>query len=403
MANSTRRSCRLPHLWLVRALIVLGSILVIPLGLEVAFRLFGPFLPGNYSSGIWLQFHPTYGSFHIPNYDGWYRSSEFATRIRLNSLGLRDHRTAYDKPPDTRRILMLGDSFALAAEVEQRDTMAEILDAGLRERFPDSNVEVINAGVFAWGTTQQLLYLEQEGHRFQPDVILLLFCVGNDVQNNYYGLEAGDDGLAVADRPFFAMEGGEAVLHPRVAPPREASALVRALRGCCRAYNVLETGVIDRYTYILPRLQRNSLAAFQSRDRGLYQIEPSDTWRAAWRTTELILKRLRDRAVEVGAPLVVVMAPASAQVDRAGWMKFVAEDGRRARQLDIAAPNRRLRDILGRLGIPHLDLLPAFQREWTGDRRQFYFEYDSHWNEAGNRLAAREAEQLLASFEPLTR
>ena len=54
--------------------------------------------------------------------------------------------------------------------------------------------------------------------------------------------------------------------------------------------------------------------------------------------------------------------------------------------LDFEQPNKLLVEALVGEGIPYLDLLPAFIEE--GQHTQLYKPRDTHWNLAGNRLAA---------------
>jgi hypothetical protein len=54
-------------------------------------------------------------------------------------------------------------------------------------------------------------------------------------------------------------------------------------------------------------------------------------------------------------------------------------------QWDITLPNTILSGRLNDLGIHYIDLYPYFERQ---SRRQLYRPRDTHWNIAGNRLAA---------------
>src|SRR5215217_8838364 len=79
-----------------------------------------------------------------------------------------------------------------AVQVQQAQGVAERLEAALNQGS-SRPVEVINGGVAAYGTGQELLLLDQVGAKLQPDLVLLLFFVGNDVTNNDYRLELWGD------------------------------------------------------------------------------------------------------------------------------------------------------------------------------------------------------------------
>jgi GDSL-like lipase/acylhydrolase family protein len=115
-------------------------------------------------------------------------SWEFVT----NGAGFRDTRDfPYQKPPGTVRVLVLGDSHTQGYEARQDHTFSAILERYLRQRGVQA--EVINTGVSGFSTAEELLLLENEGYRYQPDyVVLALFA--NDYEDNVkaglFGLDA---------------------------------------------------------------------------------------------------------------------------------------------------------------------------------------------------------------------
>ena len=382
-------------LWIGRGLLVLLPILALLVGLEVALRLFGPILPRNYTSGPYLERHPDYGFFHVRDYVGWQRSSEYFAWVRFNRLGLRDPRDSFAKPPNTFRILLLGDSFMEAVQVDERQTTASLLEAHLRQARPDLNVEVVNAGVAGWSTSLEYLYLDHEGHRFQPDLVVLAFFVGNDLHDNHYKLQLKEGGLDEAVKPFFlpTADGGLEMIPPP--PPRSGpSPVVSALRACCRLYSVFETGVLNRLGDGRGNVPLFAAAPLAPDIAGLYESEPSGEWQVGWTITERLLARIRARA----APVAVFAIPDSIQLDERTWRRDrdIQRDRRfRDGLLNVAAPNRHLGEIAARQELPFLDLLPAFRAASGGEWKRFYFETDQHWNGAGHALEAEKLERFL--------
>jgi hypothetical protein len=113
-----------------------------------------------------------------------------------NSRGLRDTREfPYDKPAGTVRVLALGDSHTQGYEVRQSETYAAVLERYLAKH--GVRAEVLNAGVSGFSTAEALAYLENEGYKYQPDVVVLGFFA-NDYEDN---LRAG----------LFALEGEQLV------------------------------------------------------------------------------------------------------------------------------------------------------------------------------------------------
>jgi hypothetical protein len=102
--------------------------------------------------------------------------------VDINSRGLRSPETAYEKPPNTYRILNLGDSIAMGWGVKAEDTYGQQLEKLLNEQQDDNlHYETINAGVPGWNLENELAYLQAEGLKYQPDLILLDITIVNDI------------------------------------------------------------------------------------------------------------------------------------------------------------------------------------------------------------------------------
>ena len=103
--------------------------------------------------------------------------------VDINSHGLRSPETTYEKPPATFRILNLGDSVVMGWGVRQEDTYGRQVESLLNE---DGNrelrFEVINAGVPGWNLENALAYLQVEGLKYEPDLIVLGLTLSNDIK-----------------------------------------------------------------------------------------------------------------------------------------------------------------------------------------------------------------------------
>lgn len=102
-------------------------------------------------------------------------TGEFVTHVQYNLRGLRDHEYSLNKPAGYRRIVIFGDSFAEGLEVEMEDLVAKQLERLFSRCFPDQAVQVINFGVSAYDTAQEWWYFKNEGVRYQPDVVVVLW------------------------------------------------------------------------------------------------------------------------------------------------------------------------------------------------------------------------------------
>src|SRR5262249_31700076 len=96
------------------------------------------------------------------------------------------------------------------------------------------------------------------------------------------------------------------------------------------------------------------------------------------------MKRLCD---ERNIGFTVVLIPDEMQVSMPLQTRVIAESGRSSTSFDFALPNRLLRARLEQLEIDYIDLLTEFSADSLNER--LYRPNDSHWNIAGNALAAR--------------
>jgi hypothetical protein len=153
---------------------------------------------------LWRH-HPRWGWAHIPDADGVFVKPGFSQAIHINSKGLREREIPYEKPRGVTRILVLGDSSVVGFEVPEEAVFTRVAEAQLRER--GYTVEFINAGVRGYGTDQSLLFLEDEGLRYAPDLVLYKWT-DNDRDDN-----------ATVHRPFrrfgkpyFDLDGNDALV-----------------------------------------------------------------------------------------------------------------------------------------------------------------------------------------------
>lgn len=380
--------------WGARLLLLLAGLLVPLLLLEAAIRLFGPILPGNYNTGTFLTTHPVYARFHVLGFDGWVKTSEFTSRVTISSLGLRGPERPYAKPPGTSRVLVLGDSFVEAAQVQEREGIVGRLESMLGER--GGSVEVLNAGVGGWGQHQQYLFLREEGHRYEPDTIVVQLYLGNDVYDNSWMLQGRPRS---AREPYFVFDddGTFRQVDWRSRRPENVTPALSVARDRSLLWNIFETGVLfklgpageDDPDEVQNRFNLNKMI--------VHSTQSSERLDQAWRVTVALLQRLRAFGEERGVKTALVIAPAMFQVYGDDWDKLITDNKLKRDDWSPDAPNRYLAARAAEIGMPTLDLLPAFRAEGERSGQPLYFARDRHWTPAGHALAAREVAAFLAT------
>ena len=161
------------------------------------------------SVSLFPRYHTSadYGEFRLrrtrANLVFHHKSEDGRWRYETNDRGFRNFvNFEYQKPDGVIRILSLGDSHTLGYEVRQDFTFSAISNKYLQARGIRS--EVINAGVSGFSTAEELLFLENEGIKYEPDFVVLAFY-RNDIEDNIRtGLfELGENGdLKVASKEY---------------------------------------------------------------------------------------------------------------------------------------------------------------------------------------------------------
>jgi lysophospholipase L1-like esterase len=92
-----------------------------------------------------------------------------------NGEGLRGHEVSRDKPRGVRRVVGLGDSVAFGWGVDDEQTFLSLLESRLR----GDGVEALNFGVPGYNTPQEVAVFRTKAASFQPDVVLLTYCMND--------------------------------------------------------------------------------------------------------------------------------------------------------------------------------------------------------------------------------
>ncbi|MGI9302865.1 MAG: SGNH/GDSL hydrolase family protein [Gammaproteobacteria bacterium] len=133
----------------------------------------GKALPPLAERNLYQQEDPVLGYSLMPGYS--------AKGIEINSLGFRGAEIERRKPPNTFRIVSIGDSTTFGLAGAQCPYPAQLQQL-LAERSATKRVEVINGGVEGYNSVSALRLLEHRVAELQPDLITV-FVGWNDIYN----------------------------------------------------------------------------------------------------------------------------------------------------------------------------------------------------------------------------
>ena len=350
---------------LIACILTLGA-------LELGMAILYP-IPFSMESNMYFEADPYTGYRLRPGGVGHYQMGIPAV---ANSHGHRDVEVSLTKPPGVFRILVLGDSFTVGANVRQEEAYPKVLETRLRS-VHGSRIQVINSGVGGWGPFHYAQYFEHYGYRFEPDLILVGFFVGNDTFESATSVEQLDSAVLghrvsprAATRPFIKLQ---VFLYDhsnlaRLLLNRGPVALDTFVRKQCDDFT-------EQYLAIqrarLPNHLRDSAAQRNSTKNAVNQI-----------------RRIKERAGD-SVPVAVALLSDENQVSRTLQERLL--EAKDIAAYDFKMPQSMLTEMFRDVGIPTIDVLPAV----LADRRCLYMN-DTHWTPEGHELAALVILQGLA-------
>jgi lysophospholipase L1-like esterase len=123
------------------------------------------------------------GQRFVPGHQYWqHKENDIPISGKINNLGWRDKERSLTKPANTFRVAVLGDSFVEAFQVEL-DRTFPILSENELNRGTSKRVEIMNFGLSGYTQTEELLILQNELEKYAPDMVMLFFFPGNDIDD----------------------------------------------------------------------------------------------------------------------------------------------------------------------------------------------------------------------------
>lgn len=112
-------------------------------------------------------------------------------KCETNSQGYRDYAYSYDKKMGVFRIIIIGDSVAKGHGVKLEESFGKVLERNLNALPGKRKFEVIVLAQSGYSTSQELILLEEESFKYNPDIILWSYVMNDPahpVHHNANGL-----------------------------------------------------------------------------------------------------------------------------------------------------------------------------------------------------------------------
>lgn len=253
----------------------------------------------------------------------------------LNPDGLRDRPVGPKQ--GCFRLLFLGDSIGFYGD-NLDDTMVGHLRTELHKNPAYDRVDVVNACIKGYTNYQEVGYLKKYGVKYEPDLVGIEFCL-NDIPKFLMAFHFDENGKIM---PGSYSLSGDALSHARSWPRRlmSHSALLVWLRD--------HIGLVS------------NLASWQAK-RGFsfdFRTDINTAWKEdGWPDIEKQLAEAAALGREKGFRVFLTVFPVATQYQQ----DYLARD-----RNHVLMPQRKLKEICARLGIPFYDLYPDLAPDLIG-------------------------------------
>lgn len=335
------------------------SLIVLALILEIALKLFVPVTDwpvGEFDPGVGLHRKPDQTGTWVLGVTG-----EVQGHYRFNNAGWNSiHDYSKDKPDDTLRIAVIGNSFVEALQVDVEESYPVLLERALQANLPCATynqIEVYNFGFSGAPLSQYLNIMRYAAQEYHPDVYIITIYPVNDFDKSL--IDYTPDAYAYFMTYRRNAQGEfEEVLPSPVTPSKfrrlmVKSALVRYV------YGNLQVGAV--YT----RLVRA--------ESSILDLEEELT-----ALVRHIFGEYQRIAQDDNSQLLLVM-----DADRYAIYGTAAPSQR------ITLCSRITTQVSQQLGIELIDLTETFTQDFQAHGKRFEFSIDDHWNERGHALTSQ--------------
>lgn len=297
--------------------------------------------------------------------------------VTINSYGLRGEEISTPKPPDTVRIVVVGDSITFGYGIPVEDTYVKVLEKRLNDNaHGKTHYEVLNGGTLGGSLSDYYHFLSQKTEILQPDMILIGLAL-NDI------LVYSESG---------SISGAGAQWQGRRLP-------------WTRKFNHFLLRHSQLYLFCYARLKSSMYASGiidVNKVRGLNFVTltpPSAYQKEAWESSLRMLAKIvafcRGRGHRIGIvvfPMQMQLSPVELQWYRDKYHLRLSDEA------DSGEPQQRLREFAAMTGVTMVDLLPVYRAYPPGElylRNAMIPADPSHPSVKGNQIAADEIFRVL--------
>lgn len=342
----------------------LTILFIVLLGMEVALRIYALF--------------PQDSTYFVVDNDIGYRSrpnKPIGNHLTTNDGGFNDINHSAKPGKGASRLALVGDSFVYGAVTRDKNISFVLADLA---RQNDTDLDVINMGIAAAGPKNYLGLMKHDVAQSNSDMVAVVIFVGNDITQSHPHFKTSvwlNSTRETLIRPYY------------IGFSREYSYLYRSLRSVFRTMRE-QPGKTPGDSF-----SRETFMGVEQQRSLIYEKEMSTFIRDSFEGVIDLIEQMSLEAKRQNKPLFVVLAPDELQISAPIQEYLKSHYLLDPPEYDFGQPQSILTEALSNRGIPVLDLLPIFLN--SRREEELYLQYNTHWNDNGNRLAAEAIWQYI--------
>lgn len=316
---------------------------------------------------------------------GWAHRAGVNTTINTGerTVNLRTDREGYRVRSEGRveaptQLLILGDSFLEALQVEYEESIAGLLEERLPARL-GRPIAVRNAAVDGWDPRQYYAKVRSSLDKDDFELLVVFVYLPNDI---------------IMDTTSRVPARTPKEVHPFRLP----RSLSRAELTDAIFYPINDALEVRSHLFILFKrrfdtaLMRLGLTAAYFP----FGLRKSDAASRGWSLTADVCERIAAAAAEHGVPSLFVLLPGPIQVEPETLGRYAAGFQIDLEQIDLEQPNRLMGAALAERGLVVIDPMTSL-REAHGRGVQLYGTVDRHFSPEGHSVVAGRVEEWVAT------
>ena len=390
--------------WIKKLLLPVFSLVVLLIFLEITSRIF-LHAPARFSP---VQPSQIYGHEHKPNYSAINEREEFKAAVSYNPEGLRGGPVDKIKPSGVYRIAVVGDSFVDAVETNNQDTFVKKLENKLNAASAKSlKYDVINFGVLSYNADNEFVVIKEKIKEYAPDLVIQVFFF-NDVEafnpNNPSQLVTIDNDTVHTHYPLPKTQN----LEQKVSLLRKSLTLLvshshlwdyfmnyklySSMPKTLLAFQNIKTAIFgetDADKGLKARMESSiNQRRFNEFDIETMMLSKIEQMKPVWKSEEMLLKEEKKLMAERGTKFIFVLASGALYYRTEAKEKIKNDYHLSAEDFDPTLPNKNMAEILQRLEIGYIDLLPIISAYENHQKILMHFRSDIHWTKYAHQLVA---------------